>query len=440
MPSRWPAAHVNQTEESTLLLRPLKYLGAISRFLDGYRNLPWPAATDRLDFLDGLRGLAALFIVCHHSYSLVELCGGALPRSVVFLRFGHFVVTLFIILSGYCLAMPLLKGGALRGGTLGFLKRRAIRILPPYYAAVGISLVISLLAGGGWIPMTGFIPVTAAGVASHLLLVNNIWGNTSHTVFGDPTLSGVFWSTAVEWQISLLFPVLAWLWRRFHPLAVAPVIGLLAYGVERAGAGTVWAGLSAPYYLMFAVGMLAATVVYAPWCARLRERAPWSFLCGVSFTGFCAVSVQQGYNNLSTMFGIADLLFAPFAFTLLIAASRFGELQRALSWKPITALGAFSYSIYLLHEPLLKVLFGAFFEHHVGTLGAAAALALTLVTLVPLTILASRLFYEWFEKPVIRQPSKAATVPMQVPQVRIKRLSPRRALLRLNYELHKAAL
>lgn len=395
-------------------------IGAGVRAWMAGRNRTWSAVTDRLDFLDGLRGLAALFIVCHHSYCLVELVGRTPPDGAQFLRYGHFVVSLFIMLSGYCLALPLLSSGGLRGGAWGFLKRRARRILPPYYAAVGVCLAISALVSRGLIGMTGFIPVTPAGLLSHLLLVNNVWGNTSHTVFGDPTLSGVFWSTAVEWQISLAFPFLAWLWKRFHPLAVVPAVGVLAYGVQHFTAGTVWVGLSAPYYLLFAVGMLAATVVYAPGCSALRRYIPWAALCAVCFAGFCVVAVHQGYDTLAARFDLADLLFAPFAFSLLVAASRLGKLQRVLSWKPITAVGGFSYSLYLLHEPVLKVIFGNWLERPVARFSGAVPLLITIAIAAPLSIIACRVFYQFCEKPWIRKKTpkviETAPTPASVPE------------------------
>ena len=369
----------------------------------------WPEATDHLGFLDGLRGLAALFIVCHHSYALVELTGGSMPRNAQFLRYGHFIVSLFIMLSGYCLAMPLFSHGGLRGGWQGFLKRRARRILPPYYAAVGVSLIISLLAGSKIIPMTGYIAVTWQGLLSHLLLVNNVWGNASHTVFGDPTLSGVFWSTAVEWQISLVFPLLVWLWKRASPAVVVSLVGGIAYGIQHFCAGTVWVGLSAPYYLLFALGMLAATVVYSPRFAEWRPKLPWSTLCAASFAGFCWISVTLGFSALIGMMDKADLMFAPFGFLLLVAASRMGKLNRALSWKPLTLLGGFSYSLYLIHEPVLKVLFGSFVERRVDGLGGAAALWITLIAAGPLVVAACRVFYHFFEAPLLRKPSKAAS-------------------------------
>ena len=111
-----------------------------------------PVAQDRLAFLDGLRGLAALYVVLHHAALEVR---GASPWRVVewsrgLLRHGHFAVAVFIVLSGYCLMRPVANDprGRLRGGIVGYLGRRARRILPPYYAALGLCwLLIAVVPG-----------------------------------------------------------------------------------------------------------------------------------------------------------------------------------------------------------------------------------------------------------------------------------------------------
>ena len=101
-----------------------------------------PPARLRLNHVDGLRALAALYVVLHH----IWLDGRPEDRAHdwgSWLRHGHFAVTLFIVLSGYCLMLPVVRGdGTLRGGIVPYLKR-ARRILPPYYAALGVTILLS---------------------------------------------------------------------------------------------------------------------------------------------------------------------------------------------------------------------------------------------------------------------------------------------------------
>ena len=103
----------------------------------------------RLDFLDGLRGLAALYVLLYHASLRAGVLAAAAPAQPVakaisvlhfcLLGYGHLAVAVFIVLSGYCLMLPVARteGAVLPGGALAFIQRRARRILPPYYAAPG---------------------------------------------------------------------------------------------------------------------------------------------------------------------------------------------------------------------------------------------------------------------------------------------------------------
>ena len=81
---------------------------------------PMPESRLRLEYLDGLRGLAALYVVIHHAYLQSTnsedrfFLRTPLNRALHFLDYGHFAVAIFIVLSGYCLMIPLAKITAIR--------------------------------------------------------------------------------------------------------------------------------------------------------------------------------------------------------------------------------------------------------------------------------------------------------------------------------------
>src|SRR5437660_75394 len=109
-------------------------------------SVPVPLAPSRfrLDFLDGIRGLAALYVALFHvSYARQSLPEPA-RHLTDWLQFGHYAVGVFIVLSGYCLMLPVARSadGRLRGGVGSYLRRRAWRILPPYYAALVLALAL----------------------------------------------------------------------------------------------------------------------------------------------------------------------------------------------------------------------------------------------------------------------------------------------------------
>src|SRR5262245_17117716 len=108
-----------------------------------------PPRRMHLKHVEGLRAIAALVVFLNHAYAQVWEQQGARPPAGLLspLRYsmvaGHLSVAVFIVISGFCLALPVVKNGdELRGGVLAFLKRRAWRILPPYYAAMALSLFL----------------------------------------------------------------------------------------------------------------------------------------------------------------------------------------------------------------------------------------------------------------------------------------------------------
>ncbi len=172
----------------------------------------------RFTFLDGMRGLTALYIVLHHAALTVPprgLSGGALVIRFA-LRHGHAAVAVFIVLSGFCLMNSALAnpGGVSPGGFWRYLGRRARRILPPYYAALAFCWLIVALVPALAKPSHSMwdrsLPTYEGGVvASHLLLIHNLSPQWIFKV--QPPL----WSVATEWQIYLFFPMLLALWKRF---------------------------------------------------------------------------------------------------------------------------------------------------------------------------------------------------------------------------------
>ena len=182
-----------------------------------------PGATNHLAYLDGLRALAALWVVMHHSWFWVaDQLHGAVGDVLGFFIYGRLAVDLFIVLSGFCLTLPVLKNQMmLRGGVVEFLKRRAWRILPPYYCAMAFSLLLIalLIHQKTGTPWDRSLPITTRSVASHLVMLHDAVGE-------DYSINGVFWSIAVEWRIYFFFPLLLLVWRQFGALS-ATVFGLV---------------------------------------------------------------------------------------------------------------------------------------------------------------------------------------------------------------------
>ena len=163
--------------------------------------------THRVEWLDGVRALAAFFVVLHHSWLMTV---GGYPATngpwfTDWLVYGHLAVSVFIVVSGYSLTLtPAKHGMQLKGGWWGFLRRRFWRIVPPYWAALGL---VAVLIGAGLTGPANGPEFSPRDFFVHLFLVQDAIGNVSP--------NGAFWSIAVEWHIYFLFPLLLVGFRRF---------------------------------------------------------------------------------------------------------------------------------------------------------------------------------------------------------------------------------
>jgi peptidoglycan/LPS O-acetylase OafA/YrhL len=362
-----------------------------------------PRSAAHLNFLDGIRGAAALYVVCHHIAKHLPLETASRPVRLLalLLNFGHYAVSVFIVLSGFCLMLPIVRGdGALRGGVRRFFRRRAKRILPPYYIAMVLSLLlIKILIGsktGTW--WDGSVTVTGRSLLTHLLLLQDYFDSTS--------INHVFWSVATEWHIYFLFPLLLLLFRR---MGSGPATALGVGFAYLASVATVRYNLHIEMLGQFLLGMFGATVAYSaePRWTVLRDRAPWAALSvgAIALTGALGIIGHRIYGitiYLEPLVGIASI-------ALILHAMRPGKnlVRSALDWRPMTALGAFSYSLYLVHAPLIQVIW----QYGIAPLhrsnGTAFLLLITCGT--PLIVAAAWLFSLVGERPFLNRPISQTT-------------------------------
>jgi peptidoglycan/LPS O-acetylase OafA/YrhL len=362
-------------------------------------------ARPRLLFLDGLRGLAALYVVLHHAYFSVAWNGGGVSPWLLHLTqwmaHGTFAVDLFIVLSGFCLMLPLLGAPdrQLAGGILGFVRRRARRILPPYYAAIALCLLTIYLvpplqhrSGDLWDhSLPAFTP---AVLLSHLLLVHNF---SIHWIW---RIDSPAWSIATEWQIYFVFAlVLVPTWRRFGIVTAVALAFVIGNVVE----AMMPASNEACFYFtgLFGLGMGAAALYHSPNKARW---VPWNAAAaGMAAVIGLAMFVFPTWTHRPKI--EVDLAVGFTSAVALVALARSTLSARRLpiivllESRPAVTLGRFSYSLYLIHFPLLA------WSHlwlRRFNFPPDIDLACMLLISVPLAVAASYGFYLLFEWPFQR--------------------------------------
>src|SRR4051794_17084576 len=102
---------------------------------------PATAATaSRLSAVDGLRAAAALWVLLFHmrAFSGVQLW----PGLDLLVRSGSTGVSLFLVLSGFCLYSPYAGGRLARFNGREFFRRRIRRLLPAYYASLLVMVAV----------------------------------------------------------------------------------------------------------------------------------------------------------------------------------------------------------------------------------------------------------------------------------------------------------
>jgi peptidoglycan/LPS O-acetylase OafA/YrhL len=314
--------------------------------------------------------------------------------------YGHIAVAAFIVLSGFCLELSLFarEDGVLRSVSR-FYKRRAQRILPPYYACLAISIYVALTitVKQFGIPFEQYLPVDRDTILAHVFLVHNFSLDWMYKI------NGVLWSIAIEVQMYVLFPLLVLGINKIGRLVTLALAGWITYEtiLHVPGAPKLY-----PWYLaLFVAGMVSAHLAFKPTdIGRLPGVGSiFSVLCLVG----CWYAAGQNWPIYSTDlfvgFAIAGICYAH-------SGAPRGPLYRLLVWRPVVFLGTFSYSLYLMHHPIAQALYANRPDWAVGEVN----LFVYFMCCLPIILFGCWFFYVIFERPFVpRRSGQKPTVPKQ---------------------------
>jgi peptidoglycan/LPS O-acetylase OafA/YrhL len=357
------------------------------------------ASGSRLQFADGLRGLAIFLVLVRHFY--MHAYDRGFPRWADFLGLSYVGIHLFLPLSGFSIAWGYMGLRKRKFDVGDFAFRRAIRILPIYY--VGMLLMLPMNLG---LPF----PQLLWQVVTHLLLIHN-WFPSTVLAYNGP-----FWSLALEVQMYFLFPLmllggLRWgfgkMLATFFMLQTIYRIAVLPWGTDYNTSlafvlpwGTL--GRMAEY----AAGVWAASVI-AKWMTPPlpdteyptssprplhRTRTLLSLAAPLLFGVAILFKRKLGITH-----PVTDLFVTTSALCLIFAASGgAGVLARFAKWRPLCALGLMSYSVFIVHVLVLGFLTHPLHDllgRYVGTVGIMP------FVLAP-TIFVSWVFFKLVEQPL----------------------------------------
>lgn len=346
--------------------------------------------------LEGLRGIAALIVALYHL--------GIGVQYFTVIRNGYLFVDLFFVLSGFIMCAAYGPRLANPCELRVFLIRRIGRLLP---LLIFSTLVFVLFANalvlakrillehgyGGLLSnphaLEWLVP-TAAEIVATLTFTHSLG------VFDDLILNTPSWSISVEFYAYVLFAALCLALAarmRLWAFAAASIAGLIV---------TVWASIVVHGCLQ-KQGCMSVTYDFG------FARAVYSFFLG-ALAWHASRRMQGGHAwmqagallLLTLVFLLVDaepalafMLPAVFALLILSVCADSGPLARLLHPSPFQLLGLWSYSIYLMHMPLLLL-----FENIARRIEGAIAGGLLMLAFIAVLLAVSAWTYRYVEDPL----------------------------------------
>jgi peptidoglycan/LPS O-acetylase OafA/YrhL len=318
---------------------------------------------DRIDTLDGVRGLAILAVLVDHSAIWITPTSTADRVVQAFTGSGWEGVDLFFVLSGFLITGILLDAKGGRHYFRNFYARRVLRIFPIYYLTIALVLLSS------------FIPVVAHHFADATAEIRRVqpwyWTYTTnylivlHGWASAPMRSSHLWSLAVEEQFYLIWPALIFLVDRrtlaricIGLLILCPIMRLALFLSGTPARDLV---VATPARLdTLALGALLAIAArseggLARWRRPLAAIAIPSILLLASTLTFR----NRIANESPEIATIGFSLIAAVAGTLVTFATTtpVGTVaHRFLAHPALRAVGRYSYAMYIFHFPVVGLL------------------------------------------------------------------------------------
>jgi peptidoglycan/LPS O-acetylase OafA/YrhL len=354
--------------------------------------------------IEGFRGFSILAVLVYHAFAQFRSAQEYIQsesNSIIYLftDMGGSGVDLFFILSGFLITRNLINTLGSKGFFLNFYARRALRILPLYYFALGFLLYIYPgLAADPW--------TRENQIYFWTYLQNFVLPSNPGT---SPQLTH-FWSLAIEEQFYLVWPIVIFLFslqtiKKLAWFSIPLFIVVRFFMIHHYGMSfSVMVMHSLARVDRFLLGAGLAIALHHG--LRLENyRRSLKFVLGTSvfllvLNNFSAISLAAKFQIhlvLLAIVGITGLAVA------LIKEKNFLRSKFFLGNRYLQNLGAYSYGVYILHLPIMYQSYHWFFQHfpNSSTPGPFARL-LFLIFTGGLSFILARITWVAIEAPFLR--------------------------------------
>jgi peptidoglycan/LPS O-acetylase OafA/YrhL len=314
-------------------------------------------------------------------------------------------VLFFFVLSGFVLSQSFISGTPL--SYKNFVIRRFCRIYLPFVLSIAIAAVLAsffvLPISESHDPNFWSRPVDAPLILAHVVMI----GIGADSV----TLNPPMWSLIQEMRISLAFPIIYLIAQRFGWLGFAGNLIASIIVVKLAAMSHLF---TMALYGDTALGSLMVTLYYTQFftlgcvLAINREKLVGVFLSAPKLAHIIAVAtiLLVPWRFLEDHFHIGELFCTFAAAYLLIACIAFRRMKEVLLTGPLQWLGEISYSLYLVHMPVLLAVYFAL-RGHLSDMGICA-------TIIASSLVGAHIFNLLIERPAtklgrILSPSRGTT-------------------------------